>query len=213
MPDNIQAGVCTGNQPAPAARKAIPAKVKGIGKMRHLLAGRIIPTKTYLKKMKTVFKWIAGLLIAAGAVWIAMPFAFMYPFLYIKYTLNPEMTPGMMDEIIKKNPKDIYDIEQRLGKNRVLPRQDDSAFQSYIERLERATARYITEGKLNSLHINWYHGNKEADEVKYIVEYETRTAWGRTKANAGDLSDKTIYYFLLDRDLYILGWMKEKLEK
>lgn len=33
------------------------------------------------------------------------------------------------------------------------------------------------------------------------------------KANAGDLSDKTIYYFLLDRDLYILGWMKEKLEK
>ena len=79
MPDNIQAGVCTGNQPTPAARKAIPAKIKGIGKMRHLLAGRIIPTKTYLKKMKTVFKWIAGLLIAAGAVWIAMPFAFMYP--------------------------------------------------------------------------------------------------------------------------------------
>ena len=166
-----------------------------------------------MKTIKIIFKCIAGIIIVMGVMWIVMPFAFMYPFLYIKYTLNPEMTPGMMDEIIKKNPKDIYDIEQRLGKNRVLPRQDDSAFQSYIGRLERDTARYITEGKLNSLHINWYHGNKEADEVKYIVEYEARTAWERTKANAGNLSDKTTYYFLLNRNLYILGWMKEKLEK
>lgn len=79
--------------------------------------------------------------------------------------------------------------------------------------LERVTARYITEGKLNSLHINWYSGNREANKVKYIVGYETRTAWERTKANLGDLSDKTIYYFLLDQNLHILGWMKEKLEK
>ena len=166
-----------------------------------------------MKTIKNIFKWIAGIIIIMGVMCIAMPFAFMYPFLYIKYTLSPEMTPGMMDEIIKENPKDIYDIEQRLGKNRVPPRQDDSAFQSYIGRLERDTARYITEGKLNSLHINWYHGNKEADEVNYIVEYEARTAWERTKANAGNLSDKTTYYFLLNRNLYILGWMKEKLEK
>lgn len=123
------------------------------------------------------------------------------------------MTPGMMNEIIKENPKEIYDIEQRLDKSRVPPRQDDSAFQSYIERLERVTARYITEGKLNSLHINWYSENREANKVKYIVGYETRTSWGRTKANLGDLSDKTIYYFLLDQNLHILGWMKEKLEK
>lgn len=166
-----------------------------------------------MKTIKNIFKWIAGIIIIMGVMCIAMPFAFMYPFLYIKYTLSPEMTPGMMDEIIKENPKDIYDIEQRLGKNRVPPKQDDSAFQSYIGRLERDTARYITEGKLNSLHINWYHGNKEADEVKYIVEYEARTAWERTKANAGNLSDKTTYYFLLDRNLYILGMDERKIRE
>ncbi|MCD8061963.1 MAG: hypothetical protein LUE13_06450 [Akkermansiaceae bacterium] len=163
-----------------------------------------------MKTIRIIFKWIAGIIVAIGVVWIVMPFAFLYPFLYIKYTLSPDMTPGMMDELIKENPEDIYDIEQRLNKNRVPPRQDDSVFQSYIERLERVTARYITEGKLNSLHINWYPGNRETDEVKYIAGYETRTALGRTKANLGDLSDKTIYYFLLDRNLHILGWMKEK---
>ena len=210
MPDNIQAGVCTGNQPTPAARKAIPAKIKGIGKMRHLLAGRMIPTNTYLKKMKTVFKWIAGLLIAAGAVWIAMPFAFMYPFLYVKYSLNPDMTPATMEKIIKEKPKDIYEIEQRLNRKRILPGRNDSDFQSYRERLERATARYAAEGKLTSLPVNWYCGNTQVAEVTYIAGYETRTAWGRTKANLGDLSDKTTYYFLLDGNLRLLGWMKEE---
>lgn len=166
-----------------------------------------------MKTIKIIFKWIAGIIVTIGFIWIIIPFAFIYPFLYIKYTLNPDMTPGMMNEIIKENPKEIYDIEQRLDKSRVPPKQDDSAFQSYIERLERDTARYITEGKLNSLHINWYSGNRETNKVKYIVGYETRTAWGRTKANLGDLSDKTIYYFLLDQNLHILGWMKEKLEK
>lgn len=166
-----------------------------------------------MKTIKIIFKWIAGIIVVIGGIWIVMPFAFMYPFLYIKYTLSPDMTPRMMDEIIKENPKDIYDIEQRLNKNRVPPRQNDSVFQPYVERLERVTARYITEGKLNSLYINWYHENRKADEVKYIADYETRTAWGRTKADLGDLSDKTIYYFLLDRNLHILGWMKEKLEK
>ena len=76
--------------------------------------------------MKTVFKWIAGLLIAAGAVWIAMPFAFMYPFLYVKYSLNPDMTPATMEKIIKEKPKDIYEIEQRLNRKRILPGRNDS---------------------------------------------------------------------------------------
>ena len=160
--------------------------------------------------MKTVFKWIAGLLIAAGAVWIAMPFAFMYPFLYVKYSLNPDMTPATMEKIIKEKPKDIYEIEQRLNRKRILPGRNDSDFQSYRERLERATARYAAEGKLTSLPVNWYCGNTQVAEVTYIAGYETRTAWGRTKANLGDLSDKTTYYFLIDGNLRLLGWMKEE---
>ena len=67
-----------------------------------------------MKTIKIIFKCIAGIIIVMGVMWIVMPFAFMYPFLYIKYTLNPEMTPGMMDEIIKENPKaeELFVVEK-----------------------------------------------------------------------------------------------------
>lgn len=106
---------------------------------------------------------------------------FHISFLYVKYSLNPDMTPATMEKIIKENPKDICEIEQRLNRRRVLPGRNDSDFQSYMERLERTTARYAAEGKLTSLYVNWYCGNKQAAEVKYIAGCETRTAWEEHK--------------------------------
>ena len=135
-----------------------------------------------MKTGKFVLKWMIGIIIAIGLIWIIMPFAFGYPFLYIKYCLNPYMTPDIMEKIIDKKPEDVYDIEKCLNKRTPPPRKNDIDFQPYMKRLERMTARYIEEGKLTSLHINRYHENKIIHKVKYIVGYETRTAWGRTKA-------------------------------
>ncbi len=38
------------------------------------------------------------------------------------------MTPATMEKIIKENPKDICEIEQRLNRRRVLPGRNDSDF-------------------------------------------------------------------------------------
>lgn len=53
---------------------------------------------------------------------------FHISFLYVKYSLNPDMTPATMEKIIKENPKDICEIEQRLNRRRVLPGRNDSDF-------------------------------------------------------------------------------------
>ncbi|OCA03815.1 hypothetical protein [Akkermansia glycaniphila] len=166
-----------------------------------------------MKKIKIICIWIGGVILTIGLACITMPFVMVYPFLYIEYTFNPECTPGLMEDIIRTKPETIYDIEDRLYKNSIAirtPHLGAPDFQDYQEYLERGTAMYIAEGKLNAPSIHWNHDKEQACAVKYIKSYETRTAWGRAKANMGDLTDRTTYYFLFDRRFRILGWLKEE---
>lgn len=166
-----------------------------------------------MKKIKTICIWIGGIILMLGLASITMPFVMICPFLYIKYTFNPERTPELMEEIIRTNPETIYDIEDRLYKNSIATRTPylgDPDFPDYQEYLERGTAMYIAEGKLNASSIHWNHDKEQVSAVKYIKRYETRTAWGRAKANLGDLTDRTTYYFLFDKNFRVLGWLKEE---
>lgn len=76
------------------------------------------------------------------------------------------MTPAMIDKIIRENPNGICEIEHRLNGKRVIPGRNDSDFQPYKKQMERITAGHAAKGKLASVPVNWYGGNKQAVKVK-----------------------------------------------
>lgn len=169
-----------------------------------------------METLKTICIWIGGIILVLGLACITMPFVMAYPFLYIEYSLNPDSSipePCRMEQIISTRPEDIYSLEKKLSEYVTVfptPRRNEPRFQAYLNQLEKTTSKHISEGKLKSDHINWYHGKNQTHAVKYIYSEWTRSAWARTKSNLGGYFGGVTYYFLLDKDFRILGWLKEE---
>ncbi|OCA03824.1 Hypothetical protein PYTT_1699 [Akkermansia glycaniphila] len=169
-----------------------------------------------MKKMKTMFRWMGGAVLALALACITMPFGMGYPFLYIKYSLDPHgriPEPSRMEKILQEYPSDLDDLEHRLSeyvKTDPIPRPSEPGFEEFLEQGREEASRYVTSGKLKSVSIHWYHGKRRPDEVAYIVQYRAKSAWDRAKADMGGHIGGTNYDVLFDRDWRILGWLTEE---
>ncbi len=123
----------------------------------------------------------------------------------------PELTPGEMERIIESHPKNLRELELQLG----LPAQylapespNSPKWDLRIKRMQEQAVSRGVRNKIEKLDVNWYPGVAPR-EYQYVLIKEALTPWQAANHYSIISTEATMYYFLLDEKLNILGWVKD----
>ncbi len=171
-----------------------------------------------------VWDWLSALLVAlvfAGflliTLFVLQPALIPRLLVYTKYCLDRSeyrgVTPKELDAIMQKEPGNWYELHGILYPwvSAEVPRKGDREWESYTQSLDSCdSCTQELDKKVKQWDVRWYPGATPS-EHRYTEIFTARTLF-QAAVNTVDWNGNkagTNYYFLLDKDLRILGWAKE----